>query len=195
MNCHNHFSDEFYIMDQPTRINFSEFNELYDLGESMISSETLFDNIEIHPTTCKYICDICNNEYATYSGLYSHKRKHDPSYVHKFSCSLCDYSHDNNHHLLDHLGVHAKRNENASIITNKRTLYRKSSIYQRVYNPDTGDFTCDICSKKYQYRQSLQVHMKEHQKNRVFKFHCKLCDFKSDHKAHYGRHTKSHTKQ
>jgi KRAB domain-containing zinc finger protein len=182
------FSDE-YCFDY-------SFDNSFDNSENplrtMISSETLFDNIERHPTTGKYICDICDNEYASYSGLYSHKRKHDPSYIPKFSCSLCDYSHDNNKHLLDHIEVHAKRNEVATIITNQRTLYRKSSIYKKAYNPESGDFTCAICSKKYLYRQSLQVHIKEHLPNRLFRFNCELCDFKTDHKAHFGRHTKSH---
>jgi len=185
----NNFSDEFYFLDKQTILNY-----LDELPEKMISSETLFDNIEKHPITGKYICDICNNEYAHYSGLYSHKRKHDPGYIPKFSCSLCNYSHDNNRHILDHLDVHAKRNEVASIITNERTLYRKSSFYQRVYNQDSGTFSCNICSKKYQYRQSLQVHMKEHKMDRVFKFNCELCSFKTDHKAQFGRHLKSHKK-
>ncbi len=186
MTYHN-FSDEFYLTEQSPRIDFSD-----DVEDTMILCETLFDNIERNPTNGKYVCDICNNEYATYSGLYSHKRKHDPEYIPKFSCSICDYSHDNRHHLLNHIEVHAKRDETALMITNERPLYRKSSFYQRVYNPDTGSFTCDICSKKYQYRQSLQVHMKEHQKNRIFKFNCDVCDLKTDHKAYFGRHIKSH---
>jgi uncharacterized Zn-finger protein len=161
-------------------------------GEKMISSETLFNNIDMNPKNGKYLCDICENEYATYAGLYSHKRKHDPSYIRKFSCSLCDYSHDNNRHLLDHIEVHARRNQVAMIITNQRTLYRKSNVYKKVYAQDNDNFICTICSKKYMYRQSLQVHMKEHQDNRVFRFNCKECNFKSDHKGHFGRHTKSH---
>jgi hypothetical protein len=100
---------------------------------------------------------------------------------------------ENNKHLLNHINVHAKRNEVAIMITNERNLYRKSSIYKKAYNPESGDFTCKICSKKYLYRQSLQVHIKEHQPNRVFRFNCELCIFNTDHKGHFTRHIKSHS--
>jgi hypothetical protein len=61
-----------------------------------------------------------------------------------------------------------------------------------MYKKEEQKFSCPICNKKYDYRQSIQVHMKTHDKKRQFKFHCLECDFKSDHKGHFNRHQKSH---
>ena len=38
----------------------------------------------------------------------------------------------------------------------------------------------------------MQVHLKTHDVERVFKFMCELCDFKCDHKSQFNRHKKSH---
>ena len=135
-----------------------------------------------------YPCDICDKKYATYSGLYSHRRHHDPNYIPRFSCSLCDYTHDNISHLKSHQIVHLKRNEDCKIIINERKLYRKKSKYISMFKEESGSFYCPICDKKYLYRQSLQVHLKTHETNRTFRFNCCFCDFKTDHKAHFGRH-------
>jgi KRAB domain-containing zinc finger protein len=133
-------------------------------------------------------CDLCDKKYATYAGLYTHQRHHDPEYIPKFSCSGCDYSHDNISHLVRHQLMHAKKNEYINIITNVRKLYRQQSKYISMYKEKSNSFYCPECNKRYLYRQSLQVHIKTHEENRIFRFNCCNCDFKSDHKAHFGRH-------
>ncbi len=140
------------------------------------------------PTSKRFICDECGESYKYYSGLYSHKRKHDPNYIKKYSCSVCDYSHDNKYHLYSHINTH----ENATIITNERKLHRQPSKYKQIYSEKDKQFTCPICDKKYNYRQSMQVHLKTHDNERVLKFVCSECDFKCDHKGQYKRHLKSH---
>jgi KRAB domain-containing zinc finger protein len=138
----------------------------------------------------RFICDECGQSYKYYSGLYSHKRKHDPVYKNKYSCSVCQYSSDNIHHLYSHINTH----EEATIITNERKLYRKPNKHRKskINENDKNIFSCPICDKKYNYKQSMQVHLKTHDVERVFKFMCELCDFKCDHKAQFNRHKKSH---
>jgi hypothetical protein len=152
------------------------------------------DNVSIieppNNNTNRFVCDECGQSYKYYSGLYSHKRHHDPNYINKFSCSLCDYSHDNIYHLYSHINTHT--DDPAEIITNERKLYRKPSKYIKMYSEEEKNFNCPICGKKYGYRQSMQVHMKTHDKTREIKFHCSECDFKTDHKGHFTRHLNSH---
>jgi hypothetical protein len=159
---------------------FEELNEYYNYQADM--------NIIEQPISERFICDECGESYKYYSGLYSHKRKHDPNYINKYSCSECYYSHDNIYNLYKHMNTH----ENATIITNERKLYRKPSKYKKMYNEEEKAFTCPICYKKYNYKQSMQVHLKTHDTEQKFKFLCVKCDFKSNHKAHFKRHTKSH---
>ena len=59
--------------------------------------------------------------------MYSHKRKHDPDYKNKYSCSVCQYSNDNIHHLYSHINTH----DEATIITNERKLYRKPNKHRK----------------------------------------------------------------
>ncbi len=158
----------------------NEYNDDYDID--IIKPEK----------TNKFVCDECGESYKYHSGLYTHKRKHDVNYINKYSCSICEYSHDNIHHLYSHINAHNKKNEHAEIITNDRDLGRKPNKYKKMYDDKDKTFSCPICSKKYYYRQSIQVHMKTHETTRVFKFSCDSCDFKCDHKAQFGRHLKSH---
>jgi hypothetical protein len=160
-----------------TEINYIQNNEFDPLNE------------DISDVLNKFVCDICDLKYATYAGLYSHRRRHDPDYIPKFSCSECDYKHDNIYHLKGHIKTHNNNNVDAQIITNQRKLYRKNNIYRQMYNEDEKTFSCNICNKKYQYRQSLQVHIKTHDDFQTFKFNCENCNFKCNHKAQFSRHT------
>ena len=138
-----------------------------------------------------FACKFCDKIYATYAGLYSHIRHHDPDYIPKFSCSICEYKHDNIYHLKSHQNAHLKKNEQAEIITNVRKLYRKDSYYATLYKEKSDTFNCPICDKAYLYRQSLQVHIKTHNPNREYRFNCCFCDLKTDHKGHFLRHINS----
>ena len=138
-----------------------------------------------------FICDECGLGYRTNSGLYTHKRKHDPNYINKHSCSLCDYSNDNLHHLYRHIKTHK---EPAEIISNNRLsggLYKESK-YAKMYDKKAKGFFCPTCNKKYGSRQSIQVHLKKHDINRIFKFQCNECNFKCDHKGQFNRHISKH---
>jgi hypothetical protein len=163
-----------------------EFNDLNEYNDYN-------DIIEAPSNINKFICDECGQSYKYYAGLYSHKRSHDPNYIKKYSCSLCDYSHDNIYHLYSHKNTHKNETETPfEIITNDRTLYRKPSKYKKMYSEDEKTFSCPICDKKYNYRQTLQVHIKTHDNTRELKFKCSECDFKCDHKGHFKRHINSH---
>ena len=151
---------------------------------------TIFSNdYIIEPTNQKpFICDECGLGYRTFSGLYTHKRTHDENYMKKHSCSLCDYSHDNIYHLYRHIRTH--KDKQAKIISYDRLT--KESKYKKMFDEKTQVFTCPTCNKKYSSRQTIQVHLKSHDINRVFKYECTKCNFKCDHTAQFKRHTISH---
>jgi hypothetical protein len=172
-------------------MEFDNLNEYYYNNIDII--ETNNTNPNINNSIKLFVCDECGASYKYYSGLYSHKRHHDPNYIKKYSCSLCDYSHDNIYHLYSHKNTHKDDNESKfEIITNERTLYRQPSKYRKLYSTEEKNFSCPTCDKKYNSRQSIQVHMKTHDKDRIFKFSCTECDFKCDHKAQFKRHINSH---
>ncbi len=166
--------------------------------------ESTNNSLQIEPpgiNTNRYVCDECGQSYKYYSGLYSHKRTHDPNYVKKYSCSSCEYSHDNIYHLYSHINTHNNAHNNdhnsansqtATIITNERKLNRQPNKCIKTYKEEEKIFKCPICDKKYNYRQSYQVHMKTHDKTRELKFQCIECDFKCDHKGQFNRHINSH---
>ncbi len=105
---------------------------------------------------------------------------------------LCDYSHDNIYHLYRHIKSHNGEIPEAKIINNIRPLCKPPSKYKQMYNEEDKTFSCPICNKKYNYRQSMQVHIKTHDKKRTFKFQCSECDFKCDHKGQFKRHINKH---
>ena len=169
--------------------------------EELKEYDSIYNDIFEIPKISKndsFICDECGKSYKYHAGLYTHKRTHNPDYIKKYSCSICNYSSDNNHLLYSHMNLH-KNEENANIITNNRQLTprpikykQRYSKYRELFNAEDNTFSCNICNKKYNYRQSIQVHMKIHDKERVFKFSCIKCDFTTDHKGYFKRHTNSH---
>ena len=179
MDFYNDIFSEYYLFDNQESIELS-------LNPLPINEET------------KFVCDECGLRYKHYSGLYSHKRQHDANYVKKYSCSLCKYSTDNVCRIKRHKDNHLKLNQYLSqderqekkceIIVNQRVLSDKKSKYTKMYNTITGDFKCPICNKVYQYRQSIQVHLKSHEPQTTYRFNCSKCDFQTDHKGHFKRH-------
>ncbi len=165
------------------------FEELNEYNEQDIDITNV---IEPPTNTKRFICDECGQSYKYFSGLYTHKRIHDPNYIKKYSCSLCDYSHDNIYHLYSHINAHNNKNEQAEIIKNERELIRQSNKQRNNYNQKDKMFDCPYCDKKYYYRQTIQAHLKTHDKNRVYKFSCDECNFKCDHKSQFSRHKNSH---
>ena len=165
-------------------------NENENENENTDVNPTLFDIKYKNPENNKFRCEICNKEYKYFSGLYTHKRSHDPNYKKKYSCSLCNSSFDNITHTRKHIETHTRKGEIANPVENKRKLYRKDLKYKPVINQDNGEneFICSICNKKYNYRQSLQVHLKSHNILYVYKYNCMLCDFATDHSGEFKRH-------
>jgi hypothetical protein len=104
-------------------IQYNQDNQTIKYGSV---NPSLFNKKYKNPTNNKFICEICNKEYKYFGGLYTHKRLHDPNYQKKYSCSLCNMSFDNTTHIKEHIHKHIRNGINASIIRNKRQLYRKN---------------------------------------------------------------------
>ncbi len=166
--------------------SFTELNEYNEIDIDI--------NDAIDPPTNinKFVCDECGKSYKYFSGLYTHKRIHDQNYIKKYSCSVCDYSNDNIYHLYSHINAHNNKKEEAEIITNDRKLNRQPNKHRNTKKQQDKLYECPYCDKKYYYRQTIQVHLKTHEKNRVYKFSCDECDFKCDHKTQFSKHMNSH---
>ena len=172
-----------------------------DLYNDTFSEYYTFDNeksIELTPQSTelnitdenKFVCDVCGLSYKYYSGLYMHKRNHNPNYIKKYSCSVCQHSTDNIIRIKNHKNIHL--GQECEIIINQRKLTDKESKYKKIYNPEDNTYKCPLCNKIYQSRQSIEFHIKMHYPTRTYKFSCTECDFKTDRKGAFTRHKNSH---
>lgn len=64
--------------------------------------------------------------------------------------------------------------------------------YSKKLNIKSNNLICDVCNKKYASINSLKNHKLIHNINRIYRYNCKLCKFKTDVKSRYIKHSTLH---
>jgi hypothetical protein len=59
-------------------------------------------------------------------------------------------------------------------------------------NEISNNLICNICKKTYKSQYTLKIHKEIHNKNRIYRYNCKLCNFKTDVKGRYIKHLTLH---
>ncbi|RZF48649.1 hypothetical protein LSTR_LSTR010739 [Laodelphax striatellus] len=113
-----------------------------------------------------YICDICGQEYLKRNDLMAHLNEHVNNEEGDFQCEICN-----------------------RIFSNLR-LFR---VHRRMHLPQSKNWTCDQCGKRYLSRNMLDEHMNSHTGARPYQ--CGVCgkDFAS--KYTFRSHEKTHTER
>ncbi|XP_039279351.1 zinc finger protein 3 homolog isoform X2 [Nilaparvata lugens] len=113
-----------------------------------------------------YVCDICGQEYLKRNDLMAHLNEHVNSEEGDFQCEICN-----------------------RIFSNLR-LFR---VHRRMHLPQSKNWTCDQCGKRYLSRNMLEEHMNSHTGARPYQ--CSVCgkDFAS--KYTFRSHEKTHTER
>lgn len=165
--------------------------------------------LDIHEQLKPYECQICGNKFSQLVVLQSHMYKH--SEIRNFKCDQCPKAFKTllslNTHAFIHLPkdeqpIRAKMRQYRTSLSNRvvqiceicgKSMTRQGLYYHmsRYHNDFQKKFECDVCSKKFAYKNELVVHNYTHTGERPHK--CELCSKAFRQLSHLFEHRKTHT--
>lgn len=124
-------------------------------------------------------CDFenCSLAYFSISDLKVHKSKiHKIGEVQKYKCDLCVKEFVTRAAYQNHSKTHGTKNYICQIC--KSAFYYKSLLnsHHNAYHTTEKPFACDHCSFTTKRNESLQNHIKLHEKQKNYKYACEMQD-------------------
>lgn len=125
-------------------------------------------HIELLPTESYFKCNRCPRIYSTQENLLKHLTNH-PSDINStlFNCTDCSYTSKQKSNLTQHYKLHHQSGYDHQCQTcHKKYKLLKSLKYHIKTKHDSNfsraAFECDVCKKKFPYKDSVRKHMPIH---------------------------------
>lgn len=139
-----------------------------------------------------YSCEICGSVYISLNLLKRHLQTHESG---NFRCSECDKVFSNATKRAVHMrGVHLKQYPRRCPICPERfnSNYQRTKHLRIVHNQTTGLFRCETCSREYDLKSHLLLHIRSvHLQERNHE--CAQCQARFFSKELLNRHMVIHT--
>ena len=121
---------------------------------TFVSQKDMNSHLKQHHPHFHFKCAHCDNQYKTYNGWYKHERKHQGK------CHICEmctksfmYPQGLRLHVLTHTKVRLIPCTNCPCkLTDNRNMLAHAATHH------SQEFTCDICSKKFNMKPNLDQH-------------------------------------
>ena len=133
----------------------------------------------------KWICKVCDKEFAQSGTLTIHEKTHNGE---RFECLACDKTFAYKHSLKLHMKIHTDNLKVCTICDKK--LSPLTSMANHMETHITGKkFKCDYCTNEYSQKDNLKAHVKSiHLKVSNF---CNQCDFVTNCKSSLSSHKRN----
>ena len=136
----------------------------------------------------KWVCNICQKEFAQYGPLSIHKRRihleNKPQ-----NCQECGKTFKSDMHLQSHMrATHNAQRDSECPVCHKK--YTKYGLFKHMKYHEGNIFECIFCDFNYATRESLKFHVKKkHMKGD--NYICPQCDFISASEIEAQNHKKN----
>ncbi|XP_030748910.1 zinc finger protein 774-like isoform X1 [Sitophilus oryzae] len=138
--------------------------DVYGESDNVEAAETHIDEKRI------YSCDLCDKSFLLKQLLELHLKNHER--IRKFSCSSCDSKFYTKYDLAQHCRNHCQDKSFSCSVCLK--LFSTEPLLTKHELTHCDKFTCPHCDKNYGNQESLDNHMKKHDKKKAFV--CTKCE-------------------
>lgn len=145
---------------------------------------TLFSHMrQTHGIEKPAICELCQQSFASISGLNKHKQKHINGTVEivsikSFMCNFCGLKYVTNEGLQKHIMTKHTNYAQFQCEHCKKILSQKCHLARHMKSKHSGvkESVCNICDKAFADKWALEAHMRSHYNKRPYP--CSECDKK-----------------
>ncbi len=132
----------------------------------------------VHEGIKNFKCNECSSCFFSFSGLSNHRRIKHQLVVNLHSCIICLKKFETIRGLINHKFIHDEnRIRNFKCDKCDKQFFSLSNLLgHHVSHTNITRFSCDHCPFKTKYKTSYNTHLDMHEKQKNYKFECKMQD-------------------
>lgn len=111
--------------------------------------------IEHHPAS-SFKCEMCGSHFPTQLHLQDHVNTH--IYAGELRCGFCNRMFDSLSNLKRHMRLHIEQSYCIVCKICESSFREERYLYQHIKTHEAPRFSCELCGKKYKFRQQVQLH-------------------------------------
>lgn len=158
--CFNNFMNSTIVIEDEVKIKPLGTYKCPICNILLNSNEALLSHIIIHnKTKRKFICNVCNQDFA----YESHFKKHVQSHIISFKCTTCDLTFPSKEYLELHSEIHSVKT--FKCVTCNKAFNSNAYLQQHLQkHKRIKPFKCTICNKTFISKTWLTKHLTVHNK-------------------------------
>ena len=156
-------------------------------------NEKFFDENELQKHVASvhsenlFSCSICSKMFVKERYLKMHMHSHTGKYP--FKCKQCCKHFKNVLHLKYHLPCYVSPGSDIQCNQCQKTFFKIAQLRTHINIDHSRQAKqCNVCGKKFLYRHSLDVHLKNHENDRKKPYYCTRCSTGFGHISSWKRH-------
>ncbi|XP_059044854.1 zinc finger protein 484-like isoform X2 [Achroia grisella] len=158
----------------------------------ILSTESFLKHVESHAVNI-HKCNFCLETFESHLRYTKHRRKCHKVLSH--FCVECKQGFESEINLGCHMTVHKPRVCSGCFkkFTSKSCFLNHSKRCNSKTNSSTQKYICDYCTKEYNYKNALKVHIM-HNHLYGFQFQCEECGKRFSNRSNLQEHSNTHNK-
>lgn len=165
--CSLEFTDWTQAMSHFRKSHPSTHGFIRCCGRKIDKRCEMIDHIKWHEDPTIFSCHICGKSLLTRENLLTHEGTHIPEEFRQFSCSICPKKFGTSFSLQNHKRLHKKDTLEPTIPCpecpgRKYKTKAQLKLHFDCCHKNVGQFMCELCSKVYKSKYTLEIHLKAH---------------------------------
>lgn len=165
--CSHEFTDWSQAMSHYQQSHPNTRGFIRCCGRKIDKRYEMIDHVKWHEDPTIFSCHICGKSLLTRENLMTHEGTHIPEELRQFQCPICPKKFGSSFSLQNHKRLHKKDKLEPSIPCPKcpERMYKTKAqlkLHWASCHKNVGQFMCELCSKVYKSKYTLEIHLKDH---------------------------------